>query len=138
MFSLDSMFWKEVTKKLNIKRDPTTVHHPQANGQMEMMNQVPETALRSYVNPELNNWNSYLEPFTLAYNSTSFCNRFHSSMSALQILSPNWDYPLAVVHTFLVYIHIHRRWRWGWECNGSGGNIHICITIKIDDRREGG
>ena len=55
---------------MKIKRALTTAHHPQADGQTEIMNQVLETALRSYVNPELNDWSSYLEPFTLAYNST--------------------------------------------------------------------
>ena len=45
-------------------------HHPQADGQTEVMNQVLETALRLYVNPELDNWSSYLEPFVLEYNST--------------------------------------------------------------------
>ena len=45
-------------------------NHPQADSQTEIMNQVLVMALRSYVNPELNNWSSYLEEFTLAYNST--------------------------------------------------------------------
>jgi len=64
------MFWKEVTRRLKIKRALTMAHHPQADGQTEIMNQILETALRSYVIPELNAWSSYLELFSLAYNST--------------------------------------------------------------------
>ena len=47
-------FWKEVTRMLKIRRALTMAHNPQADGQTEIMSQILETALRSYMNPELN------------------------------------------------------------------------------------
>jgi transposase InsO family protein len=63
-------FWKEVCKKLNIQRALTTAHHPQADGQTEVMNQILETALRCYVAPEKNDWSNLLNAFMLSYNNT--------------------------------------------------------------------
>jgi hypothetical protein len=63
-------FWREVCKKLNLNRSLTTAHHPQADGQTEVMNQILETALRCYVSPTRNDWSKLLNVFTLAYNTT--------------------------------------------------------------------
>jgi hypothetical protein len=63
-------FWEEICKLFDIKRALTTAHHPQADGQTEIMNQVLETALRTYVNPQKDNWDSLLSSFSLSYNST--------------------------------------------------------------------
>ena len=63
-------FWKELCEHMNIRRSLTTAHHPQADGQTEIMNQILETALRSYVAPSRDNWSELLDKFALAYNNT--------------------------------------------------------------------
>jgi hypothetical protein len=63
-------FWEEICRQCQVKRALTTSHHPQADGQTEVMNQILETALRSFVNKDRNNWNEYLHQFALSYNST--------------------------------------------------------------------
>ena len=63
-------FWEEVCQLFKIKRALTTSHHPQADGQTEIMNQVLETALRTYVNPQRNDWDQHLAGFSLSYNNT--------------------------------------------------------------------
>ena len=40
-----SSFWKEICKRMNVKRALSTAHHPQSDGQTEVMNQTLETAL---------------------------------------------------------------------------------------------
>ena len=65
-----SYFWEEVCQLFNIKRSLTTSYHPQADGQTEIMNQILETALRMYVNPQRNDWDKYLPGFALSYNAT--------------------------------------------------------------------
>jgi hypothetical protein len=63
-------FWKEVCRLMNMRRALTTAYHPQADGQTEIMNQILETALRSYVNPLRDDWHLLLSPFSLSYNTT--------------------------------------------------------------------
>ncbi len=63
-------FWKEVCKLMGMKRALTTAHHPQADGQTEVLNQGLEIALRAYIGPERNDWAKYLNGLALSYNST--------------------------------------------------------------------
>ena len=62
-------FWKEICEKMSIRRSLTTAHHPQADGQTEVMNQILEIMIRSYVGPERDDWASLLDPLKLTYNS---------------------------------------------------------------------
>lgn len=63
-------FWQEACRQMRIKRALSTSHHPQTDGQTEVMNQILEVALRCYVNPEKNDWNAYLDEFAFSYNNT--------------------------------------------------------------------
>ena len=63
-------------KRMNMQRALTTAYHPQADGQTEVMNQILETALRSYTILVWDNWSHFLHAFALSYNSTP-----HSSTS---------------------------------------------------------
>jgi hypothetical protein len=77
----NSTFWKEICKQMEMKRALTTAYHPQADRQTEIMNQILEMALRTYVNPNRDDWASLLAPFAIAYNnllysSTSFSPSF--------------------------------------------------------------
>ncbi|QRV93047.1 Retrovirus-related Pol polyprotein from transposon [Ceratobasidium sp. AG-Ba] len=64
-------FWEHLTSLVGIKRSLTTAYHPQADGQSEIMNQTLEIALRSFVAPSLDNWDTILSGFTFAYNTTT-------------------------------------------------------------------
>ncbi|QRV83886.1 Retrovirus-related Pol polyprotein from transposon [Ceratobasidium sp. AG-Ba] len=64
-------FWEHLTSLVGIKRSLTTAFHPQADGQSEIMNQTLEIALRSFVAPSLNDWDTILPGFTFAYNTTT-------------------------------------------------------------------
>ncbi len=63
-------FWKEICRLMGMKRVLTTSHHPQADGQTEILNQTLEIALRSYVGPSRDDWSKYLDAIMLAYNTT--------------------------------------------------------------------
>ena len=65
-----STFWKELCKQLGTKRSLTTAYHSQADGQTEVMNQVLETTLRTYVSPACDNWVVLLNPIALSYNNS--------------------------------------------------------------------
>ena len=72
-----STFWKELCKQLNTKRSLTTAYHPQVDGQTEIMNQILETALRTYVSPTHGSWASLLQPLAFSYNNLPhFSTRF--------------------------------------------------------------
>lgn len=63
-------FWTETCKLMGMKRALTTAHHPQADGQTEVLNQGLEIALRAYIGPERDDWDQYLNGLALSYNST--------------------------------------------------------------------
>src|SRR5258705_336951 len=48
----------------------TTAYHPQADGQIEVLNQSLEISLRSYIGPSRDDWAQYLDALALSYNST--------------------------------------------------------------------
>ncbi|KLO04838.1 hypothetical protein SCHPADRAFT_808112, partial [Schizopora paradoxa] len=48
----------------------TTSHHPQADGQTEILNQTIEIAIRAYVGPARDDWAEMIGPIQLAYNSS--------------------------------------------------------------------
>lgn len=62
------LFWEETCKLFKIKRALSTAYHPQADGQSEIMNQILETALRTYISPQKDNWDEFLPGFALSYN----------------------------------------------------------------------
>lgn len=63
-------FWKQICKSMDMKRSLTTAYHPQADGQTEILNQTLEIALRCFVGPSRDDWDTFLDGFALAYNST--------------------------------------------------------------------
>ena len=65
-----SDFWKTACEHLGVRRAFTTAHHPQADGQTEIMNQLLEVALRAYVGPERDDWVKFLDVLQLSYNSS--------------------------------------------------------------------
>ena len=63
-------FWKQICESMGMKRSLTTSYHPQADGQTEILNQTLEIALRCFTGPARDDWDTYLDGFALAYNST--------------------------------------------------------------------
>jgi hypothetical protein len=51
-------------------RSLMTAYHPQADGQMEVLNQSLEISLHAYVGPIRNDWVNYLDAPALSYNTT--------------------------------------------------------------------
>lgn len=62
-------FWKTLTALTGSRRALTTSHHPQADGQSEVLNQFLEVGLRTYVNKTRNDWHEKLTAFKFSYNT---------------------------------------------------------------------
>jgi len=80
----DSMFtgsfFTDLYNSLGIKRSMCTAYHPLTDGQMERINQVIESYLRSYCNFEQNDWASLLAMAEYAYNN---CKHSSTKMSPI-------------------------------------------------------
>jgi hypothetical protein len=69
-----SDFWAEFCRLFNIKFKLSIAHHPQTDGQTEIMNQYLEQRLRPFINYYQNNWSELLlmmdyAQLTLLYSS---------------------------------------------------------------------
>lgn len=64
------IFWKELCDHLGVRRALTTAHHPQADGQTEIANQLLEITLCAFVGPERDDWARYLDILQLSYNTS--------------------------------------------------------------------
>ncbi len=63
-------FWKEVCESTGSWRTLTTAYHPQADGQMEILNQTIKVTIRAFINQNRNNWSALLPYLAFAYNNT--------------------------------------------------------------------
>ena len=66
-----SDFWKGVAKCLKTKMSLSSSHHPQHDGQTEIVNKQLVTMLRAYVNDDLDDWASWLHVIEFAYNNST-------------------------------------------------------------------
>lgn len=64
-------FWEQLCKHMDIRRALTTSHHPQADGQTEILNQGLEIALRVYVSASRDDWSEHLDALMLSYNTST-------------------------------------------------------------------
>ena len=69
-----SDFWKGVAKYIRTKMSLSSSHHPQHDGQTEVVNKQLATMLRAYVDDDLSDWALWLHVLEFAYN-----NAVHSS-----------------------------------------------------------
>ncbi len=81
-------FWKEICQCLGMKRALTTAHHPQGDGQTEVLNQRLEIALRAYIGPERDDWAKLLDTLQLAYNSSTHSSTKFSPAHLLRGYQP--------------------------------------------------
>ncbi|QRW26688.1 Retrovirus-related Pol polyprotein from transposon [Rhizoctonia solani] len=63
-------FWGHLVSMLGIRRALTTAHHPQSDGQTEILNQTTEVAIRVFTNPAKDNWSKLLSGFAHSYNTS--------------------------------------------------------------------
>jgi len=66
-----SGFWKELWRLLGTQLRLSTAYHPQTDGQTERANRVVEDMLRAYVNQHRTDWDQFLVPVEIAYNSST-------------------------------------------------------------------
>ena len=64
-----SHFWEQLTTRLGISADLSTVYHPKTDGQTEIMNSVFEQYLRIYVNYLQNDWAFWLPSTEFVINN---------------------------------------------------------------------
>ncbi|TFY53089.1 hypothetical protein EVJ58_g9647 [Rhodofomes roseus] len=65
-----SEFWRAVAEELDIHLCLSSSHHPQHDGQTEIVNQRLETMLRAYVQGDRQGWAKWLPALAHAYNSS--------------------------------------------------------------------
>lgn len=61
---------KEIARIFKIKQIKTSVYHPQSNGSLERSHHVLAEYLKSYINGNQNNWDSFLDAAMFSYNTT--------------------------------------------------------------------
>lgn len=94
----NSHFWKAVCEHLKINPSMSSAYHPQSDGQTERMNRVIEEILRSYVRPDMADWDRRLPMVEFAmnnaWNSTTHTTPFfavygqHPRMPGMEL--PEW------------------------------------------------
>jgi len=72
-----SDFWKAVATALKSKMLLSSSHHPQTDGQTEIVNRFLETMIRAYIKPDKSDWADWIHLLEFAYNSA-----VHSSTGA--------------------------------------------------------
>jgi len=76
-----SDFWRGIAHFLKTKMSLSSAHHPQHDGQTEILNKHLVTMIRAYISDDLADWATWLHILEFAYN-----NAIHSSTGA----SPNF------------------------------------------------
>jgi hypothetical protein len=66
----------------------STSHHPQTDGQMEVMNQHLKTMIQCYVNADHNDWVDWLDILASAYNRASHLSTLTSPSALLMGFTP--------------------------------------------------
>ena len=76
-----SDFWRGIAYFLKTKMSLSSAHHPQHDGQTEILNRHLTTMIRAYISDDLADWAAWLHILEFAYN-----NSIHSSTGS----SPNF------------------------------------------------
>ena len=64
-----SDFWMEVAKALRTRMSLSSSHHPQHDGQTEVVNKLLTTMIRAFVEGKRDQWSNWLHLLEFAYNS---------------------------------------------------------------------
>jgi hypothetical protein len=79
-----SDFWKSLAAAFQTRLAMSSAHHPQTDGQTEVMNQHVEVMLRAYVNADRSDWVAWLPILQAAYNNAE--HSAHGSSPAALLL----------------------------------------------------
>ena len=77
------MFWKELFKLAGTELTPSTIYHPQIDGQTKIVNKWVEGYLRNYVTGQQNAWVKWLYLGEYCYNNTHHMSIGMSQFKAL-------------------------------------------------------
>ena len=66
-----SDFWRGVASFLKTRMSLSSAHHPQHDGQTEILNKLLATMLRAYVSDDLSNWSIWLHVLEFTYNNST-------------------------------------------------------------------
>ncbi|SJL13286.1 uncharacterized protein ARMOST_16726 [Armillaria ostoyae] len=102
-----SDFWKGITKHLKTKLALSSSHHPQHDGQTEIVNKTLESMLRAYVSKDRANWAEWLHLLEFSYNAHKHASTGASPFQLLLGFQPSS--PLTQLTPIL-----------DWESNGYG------------------
>ncbi|OAA46534.1 pol protein [Beauveria brongniartii RCEF 3172] len=116
-----SNFWKCLMETMKIKQGLSTAFHPQSDGQTEILNQVLEQYLRSYVNYRQDDWVVWLPLAQWAYNSSEVDSMKMSPLKANYGFDPTIEIhaarivnaPAATIHAETiteVQKHLQEEW----------------------------
>lgn len=64
-----SDFWKGISKHLKTRMALSSSHHPQHNGQTEIVNRTLESMLRAYMSEDRSSWAEWLHLLKFSYNA---------------------------------------------------------------------
>jgi hypothetical protein len=83
-----SMFWKELFRLVGMELTPSTIYHPQTDGQTEIVNKWVEGYLRNYVAGQQKAWVRWLHLGEYCYNTTQHMSIGMSPFRALYSYDP--------------------------------------------------
>jgi hypothetical protein len=87
---ITAAFWQELFKSFGSRLNISTAHHPQTDGQTEIVHRTIEQILRAYVSPQHDDWATWLPVAEFAYN-----NHVHSSTQQTPFFSNYGFHPTA-------------------------------------------
>ncbi|MBW0568597.1 hypothetical protein O181_108312 [Austropuccinia psidii MF-1] len=86
-----SSFWTNLCQKLKISRDLSTAYHPEADGQIERVNQILEWYLWMYLSYHQDDWNTWLPLAEFAYNNSDHSSTKQSPYFTVHGRDPQFD-----------------------------------------------
>jgi hypothetical protein len=110
-----SNFWRGVAKLLKTRMSLSSSHHPQHNGQTEVVNKGIGTMLRAYVATNKEGWANWLLLLEFAYNSNE-----HSSIGCS---------PLFLMYGF----NPKTPWDFLTEHKAEGRDYHLDLQPEVSD-----
>ena len=93
-----SHFWRTLWKKLGTKLQFNSSHHPQTDGQAEVVNKPLGVMLRSLVKKNIREWENLLPHVEFAYNRSTSQTTGCSPFEAIYGMNPISPLDLAPIH----------------------------------------